>query len=129
MFNVTSSRLGHKTFEHDFCTQTQESTNQIAGFHISSMIFVLRALSKVLCLQGLDYRLNRGDNILLMEEVGVSGEKNFGGKTDTRSQFRLEMNAPVTCVIQTQNFSADRLFDTVQKLPYELLQQQIKFSI
>ena len=50
----------HKTLlsEHDFCTQTRKSTNQIAWFHVSSMIFVIRALSKVLCLQGLVHQLS-----------------------------------------------------------------------
>ena len=78
MMIAYSTPCGHKTFEHDFCTQTRESTNQNAWFHVSSqspmqscrsllslnlpcralhgrlvssMIFVLRALSKVLWLQ------------------------------------------------------------------------------
>ena len=44
---IDTRPCGHKTFEHDFCTQTQELTNQNTRFHVSSMIFVLRALSKV----------------------------------------------------------------------------------
>ena len=44
---------GHKTFESVFCTHTPKSTNQNAGYHVSNMIFVLRALSKVLWLQPL----------------------------------------------------------------------------
>ena len=35
-----------KTFESVVCTHTLKSTNQNAGFHVSGMIFVLRALSK-----------------------------------------------------------------------------------
>ena len=31
------NRAGHKTFEHDFCTQTRKPTYQIAGFHVSSI--------------------------------------------------------------------------------------------